>query len=448
MRYREIIKERTLQYSSSTSLPAYIDHTNNLLKANKPLKMGANGKFIFQPNPGQQIVNLQTPIAGQGQDHTGKEVTSVMAKDIAKGTDYEAARTGKSSADRISNRGNVTEGLFGVAMAVKLAEGRRGPVTVNQLIQYIRQLPKKGPARKAWTVPESESKITDTIALTIALNPLAYADFRDVEKISRLMQGELSSVVSYVNDSDMDRYMRYFDTNQRPDIVHVIADGISNETGSKVDVMMQYKDDQGIVLKKNFDLSVKTGATAQIGQVGGGAQKQSIEERFEPLRGMWARFGVDISPIKDEFANAKDILSAYQTAYIFADRVLQIQLKGQNQEKESQKLQDLVHGIKYFGTLNDDRVKLVQFTTNGYYVLNFKHLNKLYENQEIDLDSRIVQSKSGLPKIQIFDKNSNKQNILITVRMKVEDGYIRNYIEKGELLKELTTVRTNIKKKK
>ena len=104
----------------------------------------------------------------------------------------------------------------------------------------------------------------------------------------------------------------------------------------------------------------------------------------------------------------------------------------------------MVDGIKYFATLNDDRVRLVQFGQRGYYVLDFKRLDKLYDRNDINLTSRLVYGKTSdgikIPKVFIYDNETNTD--LLTIRMfRNAAGYVRNYIEKEALLLKLTKVR-------
>ena len=69
----------------------------------------------------------------------------------------------------------------------------------------------------------------------------------------------------------------------------VVADGVSGETDTKVDVFMTHN---GKTLQ-HYDMSVKVGSTKQMGQVGGGAQKETMEQNTK-FRELWERFGADL----------------------------------------------------------------------------------------------------------------------------------------------------------
>ena len=170
----------------------------------------------------------------------------------------------------------------------------------------------------------------------------------------------------------------------------------------------------------------------------------TMDARFDILDNMWKRFGVDISGVKAEFTKATNIEDAYDIAYINANQQLQQDLAGSAEDEEKRFLKQMVDGIKYFATLNDDRVRLVQFGQRGYYVLDFKRLDKLYDRNDINLTSRLVYGKTSdgikIPKVIIYDNETNTD--LLTIRMfRNAAGYVRNYIEKEALMVKLTKVR-------
>jgi hypothetical protein len=84
---------------------------------------------------------------------------------------------------------------------------------------------------------------------------------------------------------------------------------------------------------------------------------------------------------------------------------------------------------------------LVSFEGGNYEVLSFANLEKKLKN--IDLDAR-YNDKAANPQIEIYDINSGMQLFRIrSKKEKVKGGkwYIRNYIEKGPLLSELTSIK-------
>jgi len=445
MRYIDFkITEMAMVASSSpASIPTYIDGINNILKQpDAKLKMGKTGDYFFTPNPGQQIKDISDTIQGTGQDHLGKDVTAIVAKNIFKSPDIKGGETGKKE-DYFGNKGEVAEGILGCATMAKLIKRPGADISSADILNIIGQLPDNGELVK--TAAETESNITDKFNLVVKLKPDAFKSLRNTELLSKKMSKEINSIKDYINDA-VRRYSKMFEVNGRPDAVDIISDGVSNEAGTKTDVELVYNNEKGKRVVKNFDLSVKTGTTKQMGQVGSGGARMTTDQRFDVLKNMWTRFGVDIDSVKDKFLKAKNIEDAYDVAYIEANRQIQQELAGSNEDEEKSFLKQMVDGIKYFATLNDERVRLVQFTQKGYYVLDFKRLNKLFDQNNLNLTSKLVYGKSSdgikLPKVIIYDNETNKD--LLTIRMfRNAAGYIRNYIEKEALMVQLTKVRGN-----
>ena len=445
MRYADFkITEMAMVASSSpASIPTYIDGINNILKQpDAKLKMGKTGDYFFTPNPGQQIKDITDTIQGTGQDHLGKDVTAIVAKNIFKSPDVKGGESGKKE-DYFGNKGEVAEGVLGCATMAKLIKRPGADISSADILNIIGQLPDNGELVK--TAAETESNITDKFNLVVKLKPDAFKSLRNTELLSKKMSKEINSIKDYINDA-VRRYSKMFEINGRPDAVDIISDGISNEVGTKTDVELVYNNEKGKRVVKNIDLSVKTGTTKQMGQVGSGGARMTTDQRFDILKNMWTRFGVDIDSVKGKFVKAKNIEDAYDVAYIEANRQIQQELAGSSEDEEKRFLKQMVDGIKYFATLNDDKVRLVQFTQKGYYVLDFKRLNKLFDQNKLNLTSRLVYGKSGdgvrLPKVIIYDNETNKD--LLTIRMfRNAAGYIRNYIEKEALMVQLTKVRGN-----
>jgi hypothetical protein len=261
------------------------------------------------------------------------------------------------------------------------------------------------------------------------------------------MQNISTGVVDYVNDN-LEKYTNYFQANGKVDTVKVIADGVSGETDTKVDVYLTHSLDGGPEKTlQHFDMSVKVGSTKQMGQVGGGVQTEPLSVRYGILAEMWQRFDVDISTIENDFTNAESVEQGYKIAYTEAVRQLNSHLT--SEEKEKDFLMTLLNAIKFFATLNDDRVKLVQFTdlkAGGYYVLDFKKLDRMFDKDRVDLEAKLIETAKH-PKITIFNKVTNKD--FLSIRMyQAGSGYIRNYIEKEKGLVDLTKVRGSGMRKK
>jgi hypothetical protein len=254
-----------------------------------------------------------------------------------------------------------------------------------------------------------------------------------------LMDDLVQSVVEFSNSPDAEEYSKYFYLNGKPDIINVIADGVSEETTSKVDVKVIVTDPKtGKKSTRVLNLSLKAGAD-QFGQIGGG--KAAVEgSQFESQRTLWSHFGINVDSLKDDFERIRrdsGLFKAVAMMYINANSMFSELLSGDYDEEEYLYLKDFVKAVNYFATLNVPGILLVTLEKGTYDVLNFDLLEDKLKS--INLDSRFRETLTN-PQIEIFDKNTGAT--LIQIRAKIEGGtYLRNYIEKGPLMSELISVK-------
>lgn len=450
MRYQEFKIREMAALSGGSKDEKYLPFVQQMLDKAEPMRFGAKGEETLIPDPNQKVTDRFSKITGTVD---GQKVTRQFNQ-VFKTPQMKAGIKGQDvsddgTVDKIENKGEVVEGILGAATHARLAKGNEiSPEEVYATIDKMKHGKVQGTLSEK-SKDLKNNNITDLFELSISLKERAYQDFMQPEKLRKHMSPRVNAITSYVNDA-VRRYSKFFLENGKSDKVQVVSDGVSNEVGSKTDVQMIYTDANGERVVKHFDLSVKTGDVGQFGQKGGGKGTDSLDERFDLLQDMYNKFGLDISSIKDEFVKQNDIVSAYKEAYTQAAQMLDKKLQGANIEKESEVLRQLITGLKFFGTLGDDRVRLVDFSDKGFYVLDFKRLSKLYQNADIDLGAKVEFSTRdkgvGKPSIVIYNKLEEKKNKakLFQIRMYMDGtGYVRNYIEKGDLLKVLTKVRGN-----
>ena len=451
MRYIDFKITEMAALSGGAKDEKYIPFVQKMLdKAPDPIRIGDNGEETLIPDKGQTVTDRFSPITGtiNNQPATRKVNQVFKTPQMKAGVKgQEVADDG--TVDKIENKGEVVEGILGAAIMKRLHNGKDiSNADVYQTINEIKHGRVQGTLVKP-TADLTNKRITDKFELLVSLKERAYSDFKQPEKIEKHMDQKVSAIVAFANDQ-VRRFSKLFLQNGKADKVQIVSDGVSNETDSKTDVLMIYNDKDGERVVKHFDLSVKTGDVGQFGQKGGGKGTDPMAARFSLVQDMFNQFGVNIQAIKQEFEKSENIVEAYKKAYTEAETILNTKLVGANVKKESEVLRNLISGIKFFGTLNDDRVKLVDFSDKGYYVLDFKRLSKLYLNADIDLGARVKESTRdkgvGKPTLEIYNKieTEKKKEKFFQIRMYMDEtGYVRNYIEKGPLLKVLTKVRGN-----
>lgn len=445
MRYSDLKIIEMAALTGGSKDDKYLPTVQDMIDSGAEFFIGTDGsQGTFIADKGQKITSRAQMIKGK----LDGEPAEVKVSNIYKSADMKAAQSGKAPTERIANKGEIVEGIYGAATMARLVNRPNESITPQQVYDIIAKLPDT-PQGGSVTInaQESNNDITDNFELIVKLKPQPYADLKNTKKIDAMMGNIVRSVVAFVNNETIPRYAKLFAENGRPDSVDIISDGISDETGTKTDVKLVYKDENGNPVREliKYGQSVKVGAVKQFGQVGGGRASDSLEKRFEKLEFMWEKFGIDVTPLKDTFVNSNRIEDAYVKVYDQAADIIQKQLAGANQDNEKEFLKKFVNGIKFFATLNDDNVNLIQFDEKGYFVLDFSKLNKLFD---MGMDLGVIVQKGKvksdpsieLPKITIID-NKTKTKFMSIRMYRSGTGYIRNYIEKEDGLKSLTKVR-------
>ena len=420
MRYREFkknITEATLAGSTPTSVPGYINAVNSLLAKNQPIPFGNTGKEILQPEPNQKIDNLQSVIKGKvdGVDKT------LPATKIFKSSDIKGDR-------KSYNKGSVLEGIFGATLFVRLVANKS--IGVPQVIGYItRTMPESGSDTKQSSIAK------DNISLDIKLKPNDYQAFRDPKVLNTLTKN-ISTVTSFSNQEDFAGLAQDFMKNKKVDSVKVIADGISQETLSKVDVVVAWEGNT-----KTFEYSVKTDDVKQFDQVGTGGAKDdiSLEERWDKQEEYWNTWGIDISNAEEDFTDAPSFITAYDWSYQEAAKVLKVALQGQDQERKT--IETLFKRIQQGAFKDQPNVRTVDFSASSYKVLNFNKLDDFVD--KVNLTAIYKKDKApgqpyAQPRVIIQDAEGRE---FLQLRLYSGQGKLTNLIEKGPLLDEIVTVK-------
>lgn len=347
--------------------------------------------------------------------------------------------------EKVSNKGEVSEGILGASLFAKLIARTRGKIDIinaNDIWAVIDTLKQTQEDHYSVTLKDASQNVTkDSIMFTLKLKPGPYADLMDSNK-RPLLSSNVQGAVEYANSPDAQEYCEYFYLNGKPDIIHVVTDGISDSTTKKSDIEVITTDPTtGKHVRQQLNISVKAGSD-QMGQVGGGGKGS---DPFDAQKKLWDAFGIDIESSRNEFNTIlknKGMLAAMQSIYTDAAEFLNDLLAGSFDDAEYLFLKDLVKGINYYATLNDPSVIMVSLEGGTYDVLSFSNLQKQLKKIDLDAEYRLG-ARSPNPHVFIVDRNSRE--VLFNIRGKQENvkgkPYFRNYIEKGPLLKKLTSIK-------
>jgi hypothetical protein len=430
-------------------------------------KYGPGHKFIFSNGAAGQQLASQLAALGLNTDgvieltNKSKGLESLVNKSdiitrFGKGTDVYEFRTeddvyfyvfgttgtietalNHSKESAISNRGEVSEGILGAAMFAKFTKRQPGEevgqVTSADITGVLDALQSQGEDTYSVTVNDAESEIADTISFVLRLKTAPYQDLMNPLK-RKLLTNELNSAAAYVNSAMAERYSKYFYINGKADEINIMADGAASESEKKSDVWVGIRDQNGAIRTLKLNASLKVGGQAQFGQVGG--------SDTESMTKLFGYFGIDVAPYIEKFEkqHKQDPLKAVEYMYRQITNALQSKLSGDDDTEEARFVDSVARAVTHFATLGDSNVELVDFDKGGFKILRFKNLE--YKLRNIDLTASYVSSKTR-PEISIHDVEDPKKE-LISIRCKVEHKkagpYVRNYIEKGSLLEEITKV--------
>ena len=349
---------------------------------------------------------------------------------------YHGSASGMNScfvhADKLANRGEIAEGILGAAMFAKFT--KRAPsaeiaqVTVQDIERILNSLNAKEKDVYSVTVNDADNKHADTITFDLFLKTKPYQDLMDLKK-REVLKHEFASAAAYVNTPNAERYSRYFYINGKADDIEIVANGALAEKSSKVDVFVKVNGK-----KLRLNTSLKVGGVKQFGQVGG--------SEIASMTKLWQYFGVDIQPYagKYEKMRTKDQFSALEYMYRSIADQLAGELAGDNDTEEAKFITNISNAVSYFATLGEKNVELVDFSKGGFKILRFNDLVQKMRN--VNLTASYKEAK-GRPEIGIHDV-ANPKRELVSIRVKIENKkegpYVRNIIEKGPLLEELTQV--------
>lgn len=366
-------------------------------------------------------------------------------------------------AGKIGNRGDIAEGILGAALFAKMKARVGGgikvinPAMVWDVIDSL-QLQKVVTAKEKentygeYTVKVkdvNQTSVKDSIMFTLKLKQGPFTEIMDLKKRS-LLTSEVSGAVEYANSPDAEEFATFFYLNGKPDIIHVITDGLSDQTGKKSDIEVIVTDPKtGKVHQQQLNISLKAGSE-QFAQVSGGSDISAVgKSLLDTQKELWGYFGVEIDPLADEFneiIKKQGMESAIQFMYTIAGQHLKDLLSGNIDDEEYMYIKDFVNAVNFFATRNTPNIVLVNLKKGGYTISSFDDLAS--KIADIDLDARYRQQPGGLPIIEIFDANSGTLFMQIrsyrTKKLSKEGKkgfYYRNYIEKGPLLGELTDIK-------
>lgn len=417
---------RQLKDTSSGGMAKYaapfIDAVTDSMRSGTPLQAGSKTYVIRNVKDNIETLNSWLKLASSStteRQAIGLFLITSKQEKIPIGS-FDKPKKGGGG-----NKGDVAEGIVGAAIAARFINKNRD-IVPKDIQRVISQM--KGSGAKRETIYKSlneNPKIVDDVRFYLSLatpNMDALCDPRSFTPLQDLFQ----SAAEYANGKTVREWGNLLYTNNMYNYIEVISDGLGGQKKTKVDVRVLVDNEH-----TDINVSLKAGDVKQFGQVSGA--------EFDKQEFLWEKLmKIDVKFLKGEYeslVSEKKTFDAIYKVYNFATREINKRLAEETSRKRI--LDDLGDGILYFATLNEKDVTLVQLNRREAKVYNFDGLKQAIM-QIKDLRADITTS-AGKPKIVIAD---GAKSALLEIRTKIEnkpDGtpYIRNYIEKGNLLGEL-----------
>ena len=340
----------------------------------------------------------------------------------------------------IRNKGDVAEGILGAAVATAFISGGN-QISVADVEAFLDDLNQKenelngtSKTAKVLTKPtRREDGTIDTITCVIRLSTINFNDLMNKDKRSALT-GLFNAAVAYANSEEVLEATLAVATNGEDNKVAVVSDGVSKQTGTKIDIKV-FLDGVATSIGR---ISLKAGGTDQLGQVG---------KTWEAISGLFkVMFGIKIDEslkegwekaVEPAGRTAERVQAEAKKIYANADEKLNKLLRGDDVEEEIDLIQTIAAGMNYQVALAEEGVILVHLDAGDFKVLDFAMLEDVLREQEVDLAS-VLKLDGKNPTIQIIDKKAGNKP-LFQVRFKQEGGgsTIRHYVEKKQHMVDL-----------
>ena len=350
-----------------------------------------------------------------------------------------------------ANYGNVAEGVFAAALAARFTGGRtKRDTTAYDVYNILSQIsPSPIPGKKSskaviqTSAPNAVGGVgNDTIITEITLAQVNMDFLRNPNNREALLDYVIAAL-TYANRESVRQWVRTIYTNGRRDTVKIIADGVSNERTTKIDVKVSITNkEQGQLKGVNINASVKADDVKQFGQVSG--EDFSSVSRFfttaigDGLVGESAAF-------ETESKGPAKMRKIYKAADIIIDNNLNNDVTSKDMALK------IGTGISRFATQDNagvvdpsgDTVELINLSKGEATIYNFQNVAQKLSEFRLKSEYK-TGGKNDLPTIVIRESESNK--IVVQFRSRVENKtdkngvpylYYRNYIEKGQFLTEL-----------
>jgi len=335
----------------------------------------------------------------------------------------------KDDGRRNFNKGNVAEILFAGAIFCRF-KSKSKRVTESDVHSLIRSLPRdKHMGSKAEMSANKNPNVRkDFVWLHWGLSKNNYDAVKD-DTLWQAWSKYTAAAVIYANSTKVSEYADMFYNNNLHNRIQILADGESDQTGTKVDVRVIANDHEGKQVPLDLNISLKVGAVKQFGQYGGVS--------YEVQKKLWDEFfDIDLPFTEKKYLShigsenhEHDMRDALNFSYSEMAPLVAKSLS-------TDKIGKFFKAVNFHMTRNENPVYLVQLDDKGRAIQY--DTNKLANKMKNITFSSKLEKSGDLPKMSICTIIDGKEEVFLDIRVKrgeyLKDGtpYYRNIFEKGK----------------
>ena len=406
-----------------------VEKLNSAMKKGIPVSRGSSKSVTLKNN--QNNINALKEFSRIGSDPKQQKIALQILLEVTD-TKQKAVSIGSVDKPNIKyNLGDMSEGIVGAAIAARFIYKNRNINTNNVYgVLYGMGAPRNYPGKKGKYVEKmfkslnENKKVSDDVKFYLSLAEVNMTAVLDPTN-KKLIEPYVRSAVRYANSTNVKKWSKVLYENNRYDKIDVISDGLGGQTTTKVDVYVEV-DGKPIDIR----VSLKAGDVKQFGQVSG-VEFEKQEKLWETTFG----FGSEIKNLKSKYEQLITENKIPEAVNLVYGKVAE---RFNKKSGDDNVKRTLAESIKYFATLNEDNVTLLQVGNDAAKLYTF---DQIYDGiRNMALTATIQTGKSGLPTMFINDSATNQPLIQYRVKQEFKSNgspYIRNYVEKQTVLGQL-----------
>jgi hypothetical protein len=348
-----------------------------------------------------------------------------------------------------ANIGPTVEALKSFAIFAKLVFREKKNITVDDVMEVAKKADENAEEKPSGTsdtpttyaaysieVPDIDRDIKDIIKLEVALSTPSFKRAVNANDKDKSAWGNLQGIVKYVNEeSDINKYSRFFQKNNRRDPLNIKVVGIS---GAKTDISSTYITPDGTEKPiRNLSMSIKSAGAEWYDQASAGNETGMI--KFYEIIGLTEKDAVSImQEAKFKGGGKKSsneefefrIQSVYKIYELTTD-LLHESIPKLNDKGEAEYIHNFLKRLK-MSLAGDEKLVYVKFDVNGTYKKLKPHLlEELADHIDLDVKYTAPSGKSK-PKISWFDRNSGNEVIHVRLLVNAPNKRLTHQFNLGE----------------